>query len=142
MNDKTTLVKKWSDRIDATGQKLSDLGTIGTIMKDVDLMPPISEEGKSIIIKSTQDSILNIHKSTVEYTAGMTVKNIESIASIGIAHESKASESIQAIERMTLAGQKSLLEESKSSKKGVFGAALLALGVIGGALTTYQRLKK
>ncbi|MGC0822495.1 hypothetical protein WKG93_05980 [Pantoea agglomerans] len=142
MNDKMTLSERVLHSMDDSGRKVSAFESLGKLVKDTELIPALSEKGKTTVVKSTQDSISSIHKITIENTAGMTAKSIEAIANIGIAHESKASESIQAIERMTIAGQQSLLKESKSSKKGVFGAAFLALGAIGGALGVYQRIKK
>lgn len=142
MNTKTTLSERISDRIDNPGQSLPGLESLGNLVKEAELMPSMSEQGKTTIVGSTQDSIYNIHKITIENTADMTAKSVDALSSIAKTHESKASESIQAIERITLAGQQSLLKESKGSKNGVLGAALFALGAFGGALTVYNKLKK
>lgn len=142
MNDEIDILKKLPRQIDESGRKLPDLASVGSLLREVESASPVSEKTKSTIVKSTQSTIADIHKSTVEYSAGMTVKNAEAIASIGIAHESKASEAIQAIERMNESGLKALMKESKNSKKGAFGAALLAIGTIGGVFTAIQKFRK
>lgn len=142
MNDKIDLLRKLPLKIDDSGRKIPDMNSIGALVRDVESVNPLSEKAKSTIVKSTQSTIADIHKSTVEYTAAMTVRNAEAIASVGIAHESKASEAIQAIERTNESGLKAMLKESKSSKKGSFLAAFLAIGALGGTLTAIQKYKK
>jgi hypothetical protein len=142
MSDKIDQLKQLPSKFDATRRKIPGMSSVGTLVGEVESVNPLSEKAKSTIIKSTQSAITEIHKSSAEYTAGMSVKNSEAIASIGIAHESKASEAIQAIERMNESGLKSISQESKNTKKGVFMSALLAFGAVGGALTVIQKLRK
>lgn len=142
MSDKIDIEKKLPHQIEEYGRKLPDFGSVRSLVKGVESINPLSDKAKSTIVKSTQTTIADIHKSTVEYAAGMTVRNAEAIASIGVAHESKASEAIQAIERMNESALKAKLQESKNSKKGAFGAALLAAGALGGVFTAIQKFRK
>lgn len=142
MNDKIDTLRTHLRQFDESGRKPAALKSAGALIEEVLSGKPLSEEAKSTIVDSTQSTIASIHKSTVEYSAGMTVKNAEAIASIGIAHESKASEAILAIERMNESGLKAQLQESKNSKKGAFTAALLGIGAFGGALGLIQKIRK
>jgi len=139
MNDKITLPGKLLRQIEPSEHRLPDLEKFGSVIRDIEEVNPISEKAKSAIVKNTQSTIADIHKSTVEFAADMTARNSEAIASIGRAHESKASESIQAIERMNESGLKTMLKESKSSKVGTLGAAFLFIGAIGTVIKTMNK---
>ncbi|KQN63642.1 hypothetical protein [Erwinia sp. Leaf53] len=96
------------------------------------------------VLSSTQKYITEINKDTVLSISSVAEKNAEAIASIGRAHESKASESIEQIVQMTLATQKALRQESKDSKNTVFSVGTLAVGMISGAgiIALYNKFKK
>lgn len=102
----------------------------------------ISDKTAATMLKNTQTSIADIHESTVNASAEMAARNAEAIASIAIAHEAHASESIAAIERLTQSTQQNNGQVNTTSHKSVLQSVAIVIGVVGGVLGIINSAKK
>lgn len=102
----------------------------------------ISEKTAATLVKHSQSSLTEIHENTARSTSEITSRSVEAISNIGVAHESKASEAIEAIERVAISGQQSNTQGSQTATKGILHSAVLVIGLVGGAIGIISSAKK
>ncbi|MEB7559166.1 MULTISPECIES: hypothetical protein [Enterobacteriaceae] len=102
----------------------------------------ISEKTAATLVTHTQSSLTEIHENTVQATTDMVARSAEAISTIGVAHESKASEAIDAIAKLASSGQQSSHQGLQTASKGVLNSAILIIGLVGGAIGIISSTKK